>query len=108
MVELIGIYAPKIIFNPSDATLKRYPQGQDTVHGYSGFLFDSVKTTTEKPPFSLSNTQLDFGRLEFLKNEKNSRTLITSLTNHLKEEIEIVWTNGAFKYKAIYQKANYI
>lgn len=57
-------------------------------------MYDSVKTTTRKPPFSLTDNYLDFGGVEFKKNGNNSRTLVTSLTNHIKKDIEVIWEFG--------------
>lgn len=62
---------------------------EDTVD-YQAFLSDCVTIKSVTPPFSLSNTYIDFGRYQ---NTESCQTFVTSLTNHLDSSIKVMWEN---------------
>lgn len=78
--------------------LKNYPKDVSETSGFTGFMSDSLTLLSNVPPFSLSQNFLDFGMVEI----GNHKTLVTSLTNHMKLPITVTWINhDVFKISPI-------
>lgn len=86
--------------NPAELKFMRFSQPLEETIGFSGYLSDSLKIRRYIPPVSLSENILDFGRVlpEEAYNRmctvNNCLTLVTSLTNHTDNKIEIIWEKG--------------
>ncbi|KAB0795180.1 hypothetical protein PPYR_12019 [Photinus pyralis] len=92
IILLVGVMAPTLNVDPLQLALKQFSD-KYPLQGYEGYMYDSLSKVTQKPPFSLSVTHLDFGTVEFEENRRNSQSLVTSLTNHLNDKIEVHWMN---------------
>lgn len=97
---MIGVYSLNENMDPLKLNFTHYLQPHFETNGFSGYLSDSLKIRTYIPPVSLSENTLDFGRVlpadaYYRKcTVSNCLTLVTSLTNHTDNEIEIIWDKG--------------
>lgn len=91
--------------NPANLRFMHYPQPYEETIGSLSYLSDSLKVRTSIPPVSLSENTLDFGRVlpveayNRICTVNNCLTLVTSLTNHTDNQIEIIWEKGYYKVK---------
>ncbi|KAK4876024.1 hypothetical protein RN001_012446 [Aquatica leii] len=90
MIRVFAIISPTIELDPECVGLLKISEKYPTT-GFNGYMYDSIRKTSIKPPFSLSTNWLDFGSVEYEENCTKSKTLVTSLTNHMSEEITVVW-----------------
>lgn len=105
MIELIGIYSLNENIDPLKITFRKdifYIEGNN---GFEGYLQDVVTVRKDIPPVSLSENNIDFGgvipgdKYNKLCKAANCSTMVTCLTNHLNQEIEIVWQKGAIRFQ---------
>lgn len=66
---------------------------------YEGYLYECITTSNHPPPITISETYLNFGSIDLDNNEdEKSGTLLSSITNHMYEPIEVIWYQGMYKY----------
>lgn len=100
IIEAIGVYSLQQYMDPTKLNFVRYSQPLEESVGFSGYLSDSLKMRTYIPPVSLSEHILNFGRLlpveayNRMCTANNCLTLVTCLTNHTDNQIEVVWQKG--------------
>lgn len=100
IIEAIGVYSSHEHLDPTKLDVLRYVQPLEESVGFSGYLSDSLNARTYIPPVSLSEYILDFGRVlpveayNRMCTVSNCLTLVTSLTNHSDNQIEVVWEKG--------------
>lgn len=101
----MGIYSLNQQTDPLKLIFLRYTQPYEETNGYFGYLSDSVKVRTYLPPVSLSENTMDFGRVlpveayNRMCTVSNCLTMVTSLTNHIDAEIEIIWEKGCGNFR---------
>lgn len=93
------MYSLRESFDPEKLRFTRYPLPFEDTTGHSGYLNDSLRMRTNVPPVSLSENILDFGGFSVGAYNKmcsvsNCLTLVTSLTNHTDNQIEVKWEKG--------------
>lgn len=101
IIELVGICTLNENIDPLKITFRKdifYMEGNT---GFEGYLQDVVTVIKDIPPVSLSENNIDFGRVipgdnySKLCKATNCLTMVTCLTNHMNQEIEVVWQKGA-------------
>lgn len=90
MIELFGIHTDNPDFFFDDINVVSFPLQINESRGYSGYLNDTVKILEQMPPSSFNTIHVDFGSMQ-PKCETFSKVI--SFTNHLEDEIEIIWEN---------------
>ncbi|CAG9819027.1 unnamed protein product [Phaedon cochleariae] len=87
IIDLFGVNSEET----SDVTFKPYLFPFEETIGYGAYLRDTVNVRKTVPPVSLTKCNIDFERLFLEKNKANIATQATSLTNHMKKDIEVNW-----------------
>lgn len=94
IVKAFGSFRENLV-GLNNAGLLWYQQDSVSDLGFSVYMADCAKFCSKMPPISLSETFLDFGMVS-LEKEYVCNTLTTSLTNHMKSEIKVIWDNSKF------------
>ncbi|KAF5306172.1 hypothetical protein FQR65_LT07448 [Abscondita terminalis] len=102
LIKLFAIVSPTLNFDPEHVDLIKISDKYPTT-GFDGYMFDVIKSTVINPPFSLSSNYLDFGSVIY-QDLTESQTLVTSLTNHLTDDVTIIWMNDNEKVFSISPK----
>lgn len=101
MIHLLGCNTIEKI-NEKDVLLKPYNFDMSQKSDYSGYLYDVMTTLSWTPPVSLSHVYLDFQGIRMGTvgtGDSTTKSLVTSLTNHMSEEIEVEWyQNSKYLY----------
>lgn len=89
-INLLGLYTKEKI--PDDEMIFKYYNFDISMKSdYGCYLYDAMTIMKNPPPISFSKNYLNFEGVTVDCADENSKTLVTSLTNHMSEEIEVEW-----------------
>ncbi|GJQ87781.1 putative coiled-coil domain-containing protein 108 [Trypoxylus dichotomus] len=91
IIHLLGFNTVEEIVE-TDVLIKHYNFEVSDRRGYGGYFYDMLTSMVRPPPTSFSDIYLNFEGVHSENNgSERSKTLVTSLTNHMSDEVVVEW-----------------